>query len=340
MKAFLINRGGASESKHINYISYLRIVSSFAVVLIHVVYQAYLDFPDSSDTSYLYVFNFLCFAVPCFVMITGKLLLEPEKKYNLQKSLMRVVLPLFVYGYIFSLMELVLNARGFYLNMLIEAFICVLLRKSWAHLWYLYMIIGLYLIIPFLKILVNKLTKEYMTYLFALLFIFNSVFIDINRIFNITIPFTLPINGIFILYLLLGYYLSKFFINNKTLITSWCLCALLIILCSWKGIRFDSIGYNDIPVVWLSINVYMSFLKLEKHAKCSKLVLLIDANCFGIYIIHMVFVNFIYKVLNFNPYNYQPLAVWLFLSITIFILSFCYSVIVKKIPVINKIFFV
>ena len=65
----------------------LRIVCSIAVVSIHTVYQSHLIFQDPSDNRYLFPYNFLAFAVPIFVMITGAIWLNPEKDFNLKKRL-------------------------------------------------------------------------------------------------------------------------------------------------------------------------------------------------------------------------------------------------------------
>lgn len=74
----------ALEKKHL-HIQGLRIVAAYAVVLIHIIYQGYIDFPNESTESYLLFFNFLCFAVPVFVMITGWIWLRPGKIFPQKK---------------------------------------------------------------------------------------------------------------------------------------------------------------------------------------------------------------------------------------------------------------
>ena len=61
-----------------------------------------------------------------------------------------------MFGTVFALMEIVFTERTFYLSQIATAFINTLQNKSWGHLWYLYMLVGLYLITPVLKIFVKN----------------------------------------------------------------------------------------------------------------------------------------------------------------------------------------
>lgn len=321
-------------------IEILRIISSFAVVLIHVVYQSYLDFPDEANENYLYLFNFLCFSVPVFVMITGWIWLNPEKQFNLMKSIKRILIPLFSYGCIFALMELVLSEKKFKVIMIPKAIYYVISRQSWAHLWYLYMLIGLYIIIPVLKILIQNISKKQAILIMLVLFVFNSIIIDIEKYLKIDIAFYIPISGVFILYLMLGYYIPQININDKALMISWGVNIAIILMISYKEIKMDSLSYNDILTVWLSFNVYATCFKLHNiFGKIyNRTLKIIAETTFGIYIIHMVFVNVIYKVICFNPYKYQPVIIWFGLTIVIYFMSIFVTLLVRKIPIMNKIF--
>ena len=331
----------ALEKKHL-HIQGLRIVAAYAVVLIHIIYQGYIDFPNESTESYLLFFNFLCFAVPVFVMITGWIWLRPGKIFPQKKCILKVLLPLFSYGILFSIMEQAFEQKCFNIKMLPLSLLYVIQGKSWAHLWYIYMLLGIYLCMPIIKNAIKDLTDKKLLIMIIALFGFNSVIVDIEKIFMINIAFYIPVSGIFIMYLLLGYYLDRCTIESRYLTISWLGLIVLIILLSYQGIRLDSIAYNDIPTVWLSINVYVSFLKarntINNLFNNFNILSLVAENTFGIYMIHMIFINMLYKLFGFNPYKFRTVPFWLLSSLCIFFLSFIVSIIIKKMPVINKVF--
>lgn len=204
-----------------NSIQLLRIVSAYAVVLIHVVYQCYLDFPDLADERYLFPFNILCFAVPEFVMITGWIFLNPQKDYSLAKCIKRIAIPLFSYGVPFCILESIFEHRNFEIQYLWMGIYKVLIGESWAHIWYLYMLIGLYIIMPLLRKIVEGITAQQGWLFVAVIFVFNSVFVDLKRWFNVEIAFNIPISGVFVMYLLLGYLLPQIHVKLKYMILSW-----------------------------------------------------------------------------------------------------------------------
>src|SRR5690606_24110474 len=80
------------------------------------------------------------------------------------------------------------------------------LHGSSAHLWYFYMIIGVYLAIPFLrKILIHSTNRE--IEIFLLLCLFSMLFTS-KSLYKVMPKFDLTFFSGYIGYLVLGYYLS------------------------------------------------------------------------------------------------------------------------------------
>lgn len=76
--------------------------------------------------------------------------------------------------------------------------------NSWSHLWYLYALIGLYLILPMLKAFVNNSNEKTLLYLISVIFIFSFVIKLIDKVSGATIAFEIPITGFAIFYALAG----------------------------------------------------------------------------------------------------------------------------------------
>jgi len=325
------------------WIDYLRIISAFAVIMIHVVYLGRLTFWVGADTTIcLIFFNSLCFAVPIFVMITGYLQLNPKKEYNFKKSLIRIVSVLCIFGVIYAWMELIFIEHAISFNQIGTAIINMIQGKSWVHLWYLYMLIGLYLIIPFLRTWIKYASEREIQYFLLLNFVFNSILVRFGH-YGISSAFYIQISTIFPFYLVLGYYLGNYRkkIPGKVIGMAWCVCLLsLYIVSAYLKIIFDAYNYNNIITIVMVILIFLTFKNLPEVHWGGNAKACIDsfARCsFGIYILHMVFVNALYKFIKVNPYKYWTVIFWIVISLVIFILSWITSLLLMKLPFFRKI---
>ena len=325
------------------WIDYLRIISAFAVIMIHVVYLGRLTFWVGTDTTICLIsFNSLCFAVPIFVMITGYLQLNPEKEYNFKKSLIRIISVLFIFGVFYAWMELVFIEHSISFSQIGKAIINMLQGNSWVHLWYLYMLIGLYLIIPFLRTWLKYASDREIKYFLILNFVFNSVLVRFAH-YGISSAFYIQISTIFPFYLVLGYYLGNYQgkISKKVIGIAWGVCLISIYLvASVFRIIFDAYNYNNIITVAMVILIFLTFKSLPEIHMSGHIRAYINScsRCsFGIYILHMVFVNALYKFLKVNPYKYYTIIFWIIISVVIFILSWITSWLLMKLPLFRKI---
>ena len=332
-----------SLNKRKSWIDYLRIISAFAVVMIHVVYLGRLSFWVGADTTLcLTVFNFLCFAVPIFVMITGYLQLNPEKEFNFKKSFIRIASVLCIFGVTYAWMELIFNDHSISFGQIGKAIINMVQGNSWVHLWYLYMLIGLYLIIPFFRTWIKHASDREIRYFLLLNFVFNSVFVRLAH-YGISSAFYIQISTIFPFYLVLGYYWGNYQrkISNKVIGIAWAVCLISIyVAASFFNIIFDAYNYNNIITVAMVILIFLTFKNLPEIHRNGHIRVYINScsRCsFGIYIVHMVFVNALYKFLKVNPYEYNILIFWVVISLIIFALSWMTSWILMKLPLFNKI---
>jgi len=285
-------------------------------------------------------------AVPVFLMITGALLLDPNRQITysdcIRKYAKRILLALFVFGIPFSMLEILLNTKSITVRSLFEAIINVINGNSWSHLWYLYALIGLYFVLPMLKAFVNNSDEKTLLYLMSVIFIFDFVIKLIDKASGATIAFEIPITGFTIFYALAGRYITIFksrFLNKKSI--SICVLAFAIFIVVIGSICYypkskELFGYNSPMITFLSIAVFCLFIGAK--SKNTELLWKIDRLCFGVYLIHPVFINFIYKFLKLTPIafdNFYPIATvvfWAFFAVS----SFVGAWIMYQIPILKK----
>ncbi|MDR2466213.1 MAG: acyltransferase family protein, partial [Prevotellaceae bacterium] len=198
------------------YLDTLRVFATFAVIMIHVFSPINLYFRDSLTDTEAYICvvlkNLWQWCVPVFVMITGVLFLNPEKEITLKKILkrhvLRIVAAIILFGTPYSFMEISFNANmSFNIRQIGIAALNAIQGKSWDSLWYLYMIAGIYLCVPLMRVFVVNASKRIVGYMLAILFVFTSLIPSLESILPYKFGIYIPINSVYLFYLLLGYYM-------------------------------------------------------------------------------------------------------------------------------------
>ena len=138
-----------------DWMDLLRFISVFWIIMIHVSAICWYDLPVTSfDWKCLNFWNSINrFCLPCLVMISGALLLSPEKNMDPEK-IRRIRIPRILIAWVsWSLIYASTDLIKFFLSgdpELLSSFLLSLLRGHF-HLWYLAMLIGLYLALPLLR---------------------------------------------------------------------------------------------------------------------------------------------------------------------------------------------
>lgn len=335
-------------------ISILRIVATLAVLFMHCSNSMTANNIRFGVNSTQYSFFAICtvlmmWAVPVFFMMSGNLLLNSNKKFTVnqivKKYVSRMILALFVFGVPFSIMELVANSKTINSVYIFDSIVNVVNGDSWDHLWYLYAMIGIYIVLPAIKPFVIDTDKKNLFHFIIALFLFNVVFPFINILAGTKIYFTLPLIGYSVMYFLLGAYLpsiDRYSIEkNKIFIVAACivLSFIQIIICLQTGDQFlKYTGYDSpLTVVW-SVLIYVLFIDTIKTEHLNENTLWkIDRLCFGVYLIHPFFINVLYKVCNIYPVKYSSYYVVVILVwICVVIASFLSAMFLSLIPFFKK----
>jgi surface polysaccharide O-acyltransferase-like enzyme len=107
--------------------------------------------------------------VPLFLMLTGALLLAPSKKDEdigvfFKKRFSRIGLPFIFWSVIYFLWAFYVENQPFTQDFIING----ILKGPHFILWYLYMLVGLYLITPLLRVMVSSFTSKHFQYFICL----------------------------------------------------------------------------------------------------------------------------------------------------------------------------
>lgn len=168
---------------------WLRVSGCVAVVLIHC-FATLLDNAPIGEVgvgralAWTEILVIGCrWAVPVFFMITGALLLDPTRELGLQKVrryVGRMAGVLLTFGTLYALMELVFDARSLSAGMIPEAILDVLQGRGWAHMWYLYDLVGIYLLLPILRAFAASSDERAYDAVLCVLFAFSLCVATVN----------------------------------------------------------------------------------------------------------------------------------------------------------------
>lgn len=199
------------ERKRIDYIDWLRITSALAVIGIHITMTqpnnySVLEIGKNDYCILTCVYTLVQWAVPVFLMISGNLLLHSKKMTfaKVKRMTIRMVTVLLLFGSAFSLLEQVFERRTLELGMIPHSVLLTLQQKSWSHLWYLYVLIGIYLILMPLKKFVDNSSNKEICLFTVILIIGNYVIPTINIAFGMKLENYMLFTQ-YVTYVMIGY---------------------------------------------------------------------------------------------------------------------------------------
>ena len=295
-------------------------IGCIAVVVLHLaasetlIYQNVLT--GSQTFGMTLVYNLMMWAVPVFVMVSGALLLDPEKDITIRKIftsyIKRILIALVSFSLIFRIFDMVMDHEAFTVSGILKGLLNAFTGNGWSHMWYLYLIIGLYLILPALRAVTKCCSVKELKYLLIVGFVVISV-LPLTRLFGISSSFYIHVNTIYPFYFLLGYMLHKNIIRiDRRVVAALIVIGSAGIVCgTYFGLK-GSIqnptvftGYASPFVAALAAGVFsLSKGIIKPTAKIKSIVLSIDRCSFGIYLVHMVFVRLLLRYMQFNLFDY------------------------------------
>lgn len=316
-------------------IDLLRVLSAIAVIIIHTVSSpvsnSSVEIPTSLIPNLNMIHNLMNWSVPVFFMITGYCLLRKENcsyKYCFS-HVVKYICVLFTVGLFYALLEEVFVSKTVNISVLVKSLFNVISGNLWEHMWFVYAIIGIYLVMPIIHLFIKQSTHNALI-LTGLLFLFDIFLPTFEKWITVGIAF--PFGG-YLFYVCLGGVIAQ---NNISKTTS---CFVYLVgLLSAIYIAFDSyiIGYNHLSVCLMATSIFLLVSKL--NIKSNKLLLCVSNCTLGIYLIHPLFINIAIKLLRIDVITSQTYLKLVVFTIAVLAVSFLSTYILRKIPLVKQLF--
>jgi surface polysaccharide O-acyltransferase-like enzyme len=346
-----------NRKETITWVDLIRVVAIFLVVVIHVSGQltnAWGKIPvDQWIIADIYG-GMARIAVPLFFMISGYLLLprsESLRDFYL-KRMTRILIPFVVWSLIYL---------GWYCgnhpNTCTPGVIwdLLLVQGTYYHLWFLYSLISIYLILPVLRLMIRPDTdKRILWYLILLWLIFQPLLAIAHKFWNFSIKLNAPLATGFVCYFVLGYLLGEITLTRAWSVLSSAICVIGILVTifatylltrasgKFDGFFYDFVSFN---VILASSAAFLLFRWISERkpftsSNSQAILRTIATSTFGIYLIHIMVIEVLSGWIPFLQINsFMGNVIWSvpLVSAIVFALSFLIVYILQKLPILKYI---
>lgn len=301
------------------YLDFLRIFSMFAVIFLHTV----ADLLRTNYQEFIWHFSnilssLFSTSVPIFFMISGALLLSDDKSLSViqlyKVRLKKICIP-FIFWSVFAVLYYFIVDVSYYGNFNYDGIIYrlkhIFSQPVTIHLWFMYALIPIYILLPYIKLIVDNANKNHIRYIFILWIIF-SVFLTTAQnlvtdnykiIFQMNNQFSLNIIGGYLGFFILGYYIHNNDIKiKKRWLSIYIILDILIVsagtyfLTTKTGAYFEGFKvYCGFFTSSMSIALFLLFKDIFKNTetiKHGKLISVVSDTSFAIYLIHNLVIHF------------------------------------------------
>lgn len=323
----------------------LRIISMLGIVLIHYFRHGMNPNDDIITTNRIIyeLFSFIGrFGVICFVMITGYFMVNSKIKI---RSLVKLVLEVIFFSMAITIISMAIGIEPFSIKTLIKSCFPIMFRQYW----FISVYVALYILIPFINILVHSLNKrQHLILISILICIFSIIPMVTGQRWETTTDFYQNIGLFITIYFIAAYvklYPNKYFNNIKlniiiTVVMQIVVWSLIIIIMQFGnkiGIK-DTQYFNDFnsPIVLIqSISIFLIFKNID--IKSSKFINSIGKSTLAVYLIHEhpIIYPIIWKDIFKSEVYYNSSTMLFLLNILLSVgIVFIVSIVIDKIRIV------
>lgn len=334
----------------------MRVIACFMVVFLHSAAPLLYQYNDLI-LSYWFISNIydstVRVCVPLFFMVSGFLLLQKDEPLTayFSKRFSKLFIPIVFWSIFFVFWSgIVEKGRSPFLG----EFYSIVFKPSYYHLWFLYALVGLYLIVPILRVITSAASDTLLMYYCAVWFLAVSLIPLAEKVSGLESQIDLNSISGYIGYFVLGLILGKKEISSRVHVVSaivYIFAVVIAILGTYVlTLQNDGIFLGDF-YSYLAPNTIIAscacFIVIKYSAINSKtlqrpsiqrIIKAMSSCSFGIYLVHVIFIYLLENGTlgvklsgsSGNPLWYIPIT-----SILVFILSFLLVFIIKKTPILR-----
>jgi surface polysaccharide O-acyltransferase-like enzyme len=365
------SRTGARTATRVYYFDYLRTWATIGVVLLHsssAIYSA----TSRHHVDYFSRFTFAAitdslgrFGVGCFFMVSGALLLAAEHRFRLGRQLARVGLPLLVWSAVYLAANAALDHAGRPTvagsnqepQHLASALQAIFIGPVAYHLWFVYVLVGIYLAVPLLRpvaALPDPIRKRLLEYALALWFVFT---LAIPAAYNIAPGHMHLYSGVFptapVGYLgtfVLGFYLHRYGIRFRgrplpawvvtgAALTGFALTALGVVLEQVLRSGSDWAFDNLTPQVTLfAASVFLLARdRFDRRGRHYPFIALFSRLSYRVYLVHALVLHYLRAVSPLHGwYQHRPEVSIVTMTVVALVIAFVIAWLIDRISVIRN----
>jgi len=314
-----------NKRRNIKY-DIIRTLAIFCVVLCHcaeLIYNALLVTNRTSLNGFfvLVFFTIGRLGVPLFLFLSGFLLLKKqmETDEDVLKFYKKNLLPLFIANEIWVILYNIYLSFTGTINVTIADVIQELLLLKSApplNMWYMPMILGMYLAIPFLAKIVKVFSRKSlwigMSVVLIICFLIPSICHSM-KFFNLDVSFNSILDleflgGLFGAYLILGYFignLEKLKVKNWLIGIIGMLSFYIVLYYEWK--TCNCIWYDSIFLLISACSLFYLLLQINEKAispKIGKVFTYLAKRGLAVFFIHIIILDILFQfILRWKLHN-------------------------------------
>jgi len=315
-----------NKNHRIFYLDFIRVIAIFLVIFIHV---SAIDTMKNIGTGQWQITKILNYfahiSVPVFFMISGSLLLNSKKttslSYTWKQRIPRVTIP-FIMWSIISPIVVGIYAHSLSFHNVMSAVKTILNHPTSPTLWFMYPLIGVYILSPVIKTFVQNATIGMLVYVTGIWLVTCSLLPslavllpkDLQTVLELSPIANFLLIGGFVGYFILGYLLTKVKIENTNNI-------VLILIFFIFGIGgnlvstavpqiYDANNGYYVTSIFIPIMSVAAFVLLQKWGNriksptTFKVFEFLSPLVFGIYLIHNLLILYVEPwFMNHVPIN-------------------------------------
>lgn len=344
----MINKIITEAKEKAQWVDIARFLAAFLVVLAHV-----NGWGSQSNLPISFYYIISRAGVPIFFLISGFLLLSKDDELFtfLKKRISKILIPFLIWSIVYDVIQSQpFDQTGVTLQSAASMIIRIIRGPRAGHLWFLYHLIGLYLLVPILRVFV-KHTHTLGLYYYITLWVFVMSILPIIEEFTpIQNGFEIYSTGGYVGYFLLGYYIGN--MENSKKLLHWGVGLFLSGFISSFVIFYFNVppydnelifrSYPSLNIILMSLGAFilMRIFGEKSPSSIGEISNRVGRLSFGIYLIHMLILasmQIAWKRLGFEPQSGNPWIVIPLVALVAFSISWIFSYVISKIPVIQKI---
>jgi surface polysaccharide O-acyltransferase-like enzyme len=283
-------------------------------------------------------------ALPVFLMISGYFLLDPRKNVEwstyYRRRLQRLAWPLVVWTVIYlgiGSHDDLAAGRSVDAGKIVRL---VISGAPYYHLWYLYMLPGLYVVSPFLKLATDRMSSGQLTAAVAMCFALTVFSAALDALYSA--PHVTYINDFprYLGYFLAGHLLGRVLQSQQVLPTAAVMLVSFLATASAAYVAAELLsptrahrlfGFGNPAVITLSLAAYALLRRVHVAASWRRWLTGAAETSFGVYLVHPAVLN------TLRYWSYPDALAQLAAEVAlVFLISLFIVLIMQRIPVLRR----